>query len=133
MKSAIYANNITLGLALALVFLSLTFSKSNLANRRSVKVFDSKDRSSGGVSVSGNQVVYFNFEEDKDLKGVNIDGPAIDFFVDLRGLDPFVRKGKVGSSVDSLCSSIARLSNKIFFPPRSHRMKTRSVACGIDS
>ncbi|KAI9176735.1 hypothetical protein LWI28_006534 [Acer negundo] len=39
--------------------------------------------------------MYFNFEEDKDLKGVTIDGPAIDLFVYLGGLDPFVRKGKV--------------------------------------
>ncbi|KAI9196345.1 hypothetical protein LWI28_023144 [Acer negundo] len=45
---------------------------------RSVKVFGSKDGSCGGVSDSSNQVVYFNFEENKDPKGVNFGGSAID-------------------------------------------------------
>ncbi|KAK0572105.1 hypothetical protein LWI29_026222 [Acer saccharum] len=106
--------------------------ESNLANRRSVKVFGSKDGSRGGVSVSGNQVVYINFEEDKDLQGVNFDSPAIDLFVDLGGLEPFVRKGKLGNSMDSSCPSIAKQRNKRFFPSRSHRMKTRSGARGFD-
>ena len=90
---------------------------------RSVKVFSSKNGSCGGVSVSGNQVVYFNFEEDKDPNGVNFGGSAIDLFVDLGGLEPFVWKCKVGNSTDFSCPSIGRRSNKNFFPSRSHRMK----------
>ncbi|KAK0600503.1 hypothetical protein LWI29_015607 [Acer saccharum] len=74
-----------------------------------------------------------SMEGDNDLKGVNIDGPAIDLFVDLGGLEPFVRKGKVGNSVDSLCPLIARRSNKNPSLPRSHKMKTRRGARGFDS
>ena len=83
------------------------------------------------MSVSSNHVVYFNFEEDKDPKGVNFGGSAIDLFVDLGGLEPFVRKGKVGNSADSLCPFVGRRSNKNFFPSRSHRMETRSGAYGF--
>ncbi|KAK3231708.1 hypothetical protein Dsin_003589 [Dipteronia sinensis] len=75
---------------------SLDSVESDLANRRSVKVFGSKDGSCGGVSVSSIQVVYFNFEEEKDPKGVNFGSSAIDLFVDLGSLEPFVRKVDVG-------------------------------------
>ncbi|KAK3206271.1 hypothetical protein Dsin_020317 [Dipteronia sinensis] len=89
-------------------------------------------KASGGVGVSSNQVIYINFEEGKDLKGANFCDPAIDLFVDLGGLEHFGRKRKVGNSVESLCSSSTRQSNKNFFLSRSHRMKTRSGVRGID-
>ncbi|KAK0591037.1 hypothetical protein LWI29_034738 [Acer saccharum] len=111
---------------------SLGSVESVLSNRRSVKIFGSKDGSCGGVSVSGNQVVYFNFEDNKDSKGGNYVGPAIDLFVDLGGLEPFVRKGNVEESVVSSCLPVARRKIKNFFPTRSHRMKTRSGARGFN-
>ncbi|KAK0589834.1 hypothetical protein LWI29_019108 [Acer saccharum] len=72
-----------------------------------LRFFSSKNGSCGGVSVSGNQVVYFNFEEDKDPKGVNFGGSAIDLFVDLGGLEPFVRKVDEVSVAVARCGSVA--------------------------
>ncbi|KAK0606986.1 hypothetical protein LWI29_007354 [Acer saccharum] len=110
---------------------SLGSFESISSKRRSVRVFGSKDGSCGGVGVSYNQVIYINFKEGKDLNKGNFGDPVIDLFVDLGGLH-FGRKGNMEDSVDSLCSSVARRSNKNFFPSRSHQMKTSSGARGID-
>ena len=108
----------------------------SLGCSKSIRVFGSQDGSSGGVAVSGDQVVFINFDKDKGVSGSGLSsvgsGPAIDLFVDLGGLELFVRKGKLGNSMDSSCPSIAKQSNKRFFPSRSHRMKTRSGARGFD-
>ena len=77
-------------------------------------------------------MVYINFKEGKDLKEDNFGDPTIDLFVDLGGLEPFVRKGDVEESVVSSCPPVARRKNKNFFPTRSHCMKTRSGARGFD-
>ncbi|KAK3200359.1 hypothetical protein Dsin_023774 [Dipteronia sinensis] len=68
----------------------------------SIKVFGSNDGSSRGVAVSGNQVIYINFDKGGGLLGSglsSIDGPAIDIYVDLGDLEHLFEKGRWGKSV----------------------------------
>ncbi|KAK0602938.1 hypothetical protein LWI29_038403 [Acer saccharum] len=48
------------------------------------------------------------------------------------GLEPFIRNGKVGDTMVSSCPPVARRKNKNFSTSRTHQMKTRNGACGLD-
>ena len=83
----------------------------------SIRVFGSKDGSSSGVAVSGNQVVYINFEKGRGILGSGLSsmgGSAIDLYVDLGDLNPLFQKGKVGEIGASLCHSERRRKKGLF-------------------
>ena len=89
---------------------------------KSIRVFGSNDGSSGGVAVSGDQVVFINFDKGNGLEGSglspmgdDLSGPAIDLYVDLGDLEPLFQKGKVGEIVTSPCPSDRRWGKKRFF------------------
>ncbi|KAK0576919.1 hypothetical protein LWI29_025372 [Acer saccharum] len=78
----------------------------SLGSTKSIRVFGSQDGSSGGVAVSGDQMVFINFDKDKGVLGFDLSsmgsdlgGPAIDLYVDLGDLEPFFRNGKVGANI----------------------------------
>ncbi|KAK3228033.1 hypothetical protein Dsin_007895 [Dipteronia sinensis] len=118
---------------------SLERVESKKSKSKSIRVFGSDDGLSGGVAVSGDHVVYINFQKGKGLLGSSLcpvggdlGGPAIDLYVDLRGLEPFFRNEKVRAIVASPCPSARRRGKKNYFPSRIHEMKTRSVARGYN-
>ncbi|KAK0580030.1 hypothetical protein LWI29_035390 [Acer saccharum] len=118
---------------------SLEDVKSKKSYGKSIRVFGSNDGPSGGVAVSGDQVVFINFDKGNGLVGFglspmedDLEGPAIDLYVDLGDLEPLFRKGKVGEIVASPGPSDRKWGKKEFFPLRIDRMKTRGGARGCN-
>ena len=108
-----------------------SFESGDDGYSNSIRVFGSKDGSSSGVAVSGNQTVYINFEKGGGLIGSGlsiIGGPGIDLYVDLGDLDHLFEKGKKGEIGSSPCLPERRRKKRDFFPSRIHTMKTRSGA-----
>ncbi|KAK0596503.1 hypothetical protein LWI29_016334 [Acer saccharum] len=117
----------------------LDIEKNMILEYGDISESESIDREEGEVSAG--MVVLGSNELIGDFVGpyVGIGGEAydkgdagIDLYVDLGGLEPFFRNGKVGAIVASSCPSARRGGKKIYFPSRIHRMKTRSRAHGCN-
>ncbi|KAK3170497.1 hypothetical protein Dsin_032528 [Dipteronia sinensis] len=98
---------------------------------KSIRIFGSNDGSDGGVSVSGDQI---NFEKGKGLlgpclspMGSDLGGPDINLFVDLGIWNLFFGRGR-GRWGKLLLLRVLSIEGreKMIFPSRIHRMKTRS-------